>query len=147
MQSRRRSLPAFGSTLIFKDTYQLAGLVIVPLASVSDAGNWLAANSAGSTIRGFLPPRIPLAILSSTLGDRPGREQGNRTIIRLWNLVLTRRIGSARSESFEMTTAASKSLSNASTKRYDARFTSDPFSSLRTTVTKVGLAGGAGIGC
>ena len=58
------------------------------------------------------------------------------------NWLITFSIGKAKSESLEMITASSKSLSKQSTSRYVAKFTSDPFSSvLSTCTTRGGLVG------
>jgi hypothetical protein len=45
-------------------------------------------------------------------------------------------MGSAKSESFEMTTAASYSCLKPSKRRYEARFTSEPFSFVSMTFTR-----------
>lgn len=56
------------------------------------------------------------------------------------NFLRTMRIGQARSESLLITTARSKLSSNASSRSWAARFTSEPFSSF-SQISTVGLAG------
>ena len=116
--------------------YHVVGFVNVPFESVSVVGNWQAARTFLLIVRKWKLAtliKFPLSLLL---------ECGLITPTTFLNWLITLSIGKARSESLEMTTASSKSLSKQSTSRYVAKFTSVPFSSvLSTCTTSGGLVG------
>jgi len=77
--------------------------------------------------------------LATFFKDRATLEHGQMIPTGLPSSSLTMRIGSTRSVSFDSTTPTSKRSLNASLSRRDARFTSDPFSSVFTTETVTGF--------
>lgn len=88
--------------------YQLVGLVMGPLSSWRMVGNWLA-------LRG--PARSGLYQLAALLRWKFRLPLGSNTPTCLSSFVRAMRMGSSRSESLEITTARSYSLSEPSINR------------------------------
>ena len=114
-------------------SYQLAGFVTRPLASAKVSGNMLAFK--GPWRRGLYHEA---ALCSSKLRLR----LGSKTPICFPSLVRAILTGSSRSESLETTTANSSSSSKPSINKWDARLTSEPFSSVSSTSTVRGPVSG-----